>query len=511
MFKTLKEAVDWLIGQGIDEAKAQEMAPALVIEEAEAGGEAAKVTPVPDTTPEAIAARINEKLDELEGRKATGYDEEVLSRMVEDQIAARDAAHRKAAEQLEPAHYAKVSMTDLKVVDTMEQLLVTPTEDHEVREFQLACDDLYILNSVLGSKARAENLPWGPSDWSKLKTFGRVHDMLAPGRTRLGKALYSTGAGVGDEWVPTGFSAQLTELFHLQYMVAALFESIPMPTNPYTLPVEASDATAYLATESQADESTKLRASTPETTSLTFTAVKLAARTVFSAEVEEDSIIPILPWVRLQVAKAIAFGVEDAILNGDSAGTHQDTNVTGSDDARKSWLGLRAAAIDGTSLTTSFSNAEPTLELLRDVRELLGTRAGDPGNLALIVSALEYIKLLGITQVLTLDQYGPAATVLTGELAKIDGIPIVTSEKMQDNLGASGYYDGVNTDRSSVILVHRPSWLLGERTGITVRSVEDIETDQTKMVSKIRQDYQAVFPVTTAANKVVALGYNIAT
>ena len=51
MFKTLKEAVDWLIGQGIDEAKAQEMAPALVIEEAEAGGEAAKVTPVPTPHP----------------------------------------------------------------------------------------------------------------------------------------------------------------------------------------------------------------------------------------------------------------------------------------------------------------------------------------------------------------------------------------------------------------------------------------------------------------------------
>jgi len=48
----------------------------------------------------------------------------------------------------------------------------------------------------------------------------------------------------------------------------------------------------------------------------------------------------------------------------------------------------------------------------------------------------------------TVDKYGQFATVLNGELGKIDGIPVIVSEKIRENLNASGVYDGTTTTKT---------------------------------------------------------------
>jgi hypothetical protein len=72
------------------------------------------------------------------------------------------------------------------------------------------------------------------------------------------------------------------------------------------------------------------------------------------------------------------------------------------------------------------------------------------GSLAWIASIASYYKMLGLTEVLTLQNYGPQATVLQGELGKFDSIPIIVSEYQRQDLNASGVYDGVTKTKTAL-------------------------------------------------------------
>lgn len=375
-----------------------------------------------------------------------------------------------------------------------------------IKEWQDINDDLLLVGTLLAQSRK-----------SSFKAALKSSDLYSRAMHRLKsdedlrKALYSTGTGVGDEWVPEGFSGQLFEKIRLDLKVAALFQTMNMPTNPYTPPVVSSGATAYLISESTADDATKMRATTPATTNFSFNAVKIGGRAVFSEELDEDSIINILPWIKDEMATALVEGQENSILNGDTSATHQDSNITNAWDAAKAYKGLRYKALNNAGTSSSDFSSAPTTAKMRTLRRLMGKYGVNPNKLAIIVSSNIYLQLVGLTEVSTVDKYGANATILTGELAKIDGIPIIVSEWMHDNLNASGVYDGATTTKSSILMVYRPGFWIGERMGITIDSLRDIQTDQIIVVAKRRLDFKDPYNAELAANIHAVVGYNVTT
>lgn len=316
------------------------------------------------------------------------------------------------------------------------------------------------------------------------------------------KALVSTTGGSGDEFVPTNFSAQVVDKVRLELKVAALHDRIPMRSNPFTVPLEGADATAVLASEAtvEATEAGRITASTPGTANVTFTAQKLAVRTVFSDEISEDSIIDILDYVRRKIALALANGIEDATINGDNSGTHQDADVTGSTDVRKAWKGYRKL----TNAGAKFDAGGDALDAsdLRGARKSMGKYGINPAELAWVVGVNGFNQMLseddanGFNDFRTLDKLGPRAVVLTGQLGQFDGIPVIVSEHVRENVGASGVYDGTNVGRTTANLVNRTRFWYGDRRSVTLKTFEDIQTDQMVMVAKQRLDFQPVEPST---------------
>ena len=321
----------------------------------------------------------------------------------------------------------------------------------------------------------------------------------------LRKALDTATAGEGAEWVPTGFSQQLVEKVRQRLKVAALHRRISMPTNPFKLPVEGADAVAYLFAESTSDTGTKITASTPGTTNVTFNAVKLAARVLVSAELEEDSVIAVMPYLLDTIVRALADAQEDAAINGDDSGTHQDSDVTASTDARKAWKGYRKHALAGATVDVSTFD----VVTLRSIRVAMARYGINPNDLAWIAGFRAFHKLLGLAEVQTVDQYGDQATLLSGELAKFDGIPIIVSEFVREDLNATGVYDGVTTDRSVLPLVYTPAFLYGDRRAVNVRVSHDLymESDQDVAIATQRLDFQPVYDATT--EPIVGLGVNL--
>lgn len=328
------------------------------------------------------------------------------------------------------------------------------------------------------------------------------------------KALDTATGAQGGDWVPTGFSSELWAFVQLQARVPALFRTIVMPSNPYKLPIGLARINTYKQPEQTADTGqTKIPVGDGSNVgNATLTAMGHAARVLTSAELDEDSIVPILPFLTRDIALAIVEGREDFILNGDSAGTHEDSDIgAGSlDHRRRIALGLRAAANDGGA-TYKLDMATFSLTNLRALRVKLGKYGVNPADCAIITGPVGYSKLLGLTEVVTMQNFGNAATAVTGSLGNVDGMPVFVSGMVRENLNVSGVYDGVTMTKTALYMVYRPGWVIGERRAASsVRVLNELyaESDQVALQVKERVTFAPTYP--TASNVTTALGYNIA-
>lgn len=414
-------------------------------------------------------------------KKGQGDNKDLITNLVKQVLA--DHPGRTAP--------TKIEFSGTKVLEGSVQRIVRKMPV----ELQIESDNIFIMSKMLGVHA------------SKLKSYQAFRD----GAKEYIKALDTAESGGGNEWVPTDFSPELEKLITLELQVAALFPEIPMPTNPYTLPIQVGRIKTFKQPEQTGDTSqTKIPVGDGSsiTDNTTFTAIGHAARVITSKDLEEDSIIPILPFLREDMAVAIAEGREDGVLNGDTAGTHEDADAEteGATGRKKMWLGLRATAND-QSYKTDLSSMNITA--LRTFRASMGKYGVLPKNLAWITGPISYSKLLGISEVITVDKYGPAATILSGELAKLDGIPVVVSGLIKENLNASGIQDGVTTDRTVLHLVHRRGHAFGNRRGFTVQLLKELlaESDQDILLTRERRAWRDLFPI--ASNQTTRLGYNI--
>jgi HK97 family phage major capsid protein len=326
--------------------------------------------------------------------------------------------------------------------------------------------------------------------------------------SELGKALNTGTASHGGDWVPTDLSAQVIDILERNLVVATLFQSIDMPTQPFEIPQKTARSTTYYVNESTSDNPNLFRASQPTVGKLTLTAKKFANRVNLSDELTEDGIVAMLPLIREDIATSQARAVEDTLINGDTTATHQDSDVTGVDDVRKSISGIRklintAAKYD----VDEDGSGSLDIEDFRNARKLMTNTAGaaiygaDTAGLSWLTSIHGGLKMMNALKdyVTTIDKFGESrATILKGTLGAVDGIPLLTSEFVRVNLNASGVYDASVTTKTVVIIVNGSAGIIGKRRGLKIEQDRVIGADQNLLVSTQRWDFQPRYP--TAEN-----------
>ncbi len=362
----------------------------------------------------------------------------------------------------------------------------TSSKKDEVITFQKMADDIYITSQLLKTDPRS------------LKSY---KDMVDFGRT-VGILKYagndSLETGYGAEWIPTNFSADMIDMIKLELKVSALHPRISMPSDPFKIPGKKSSSSAKLVANGVAPTGSRVG-----TRQIVLNAIKLMDYVPVTYEMEEDSIIPILPMVKADLAIALAEGNEDATINGDTTASHQDSDVTDGEDPRKAWKGYRKLVLSGAKQdlgTLSIAN-------VRNIRKKMGKYGIDVKNLAYVTGISGYNQLMGLDDVKTIDKYGPMATILTGELAKLDGIPIIVSEKIREDLNASGVYDGTTTTKTALLLVRRDAFLYGDRREVVIETDRVIKSQTTDLVASQRVAFEPRFDATTET--IVGLGYNL--
>jgi len=365
-----------------------------------------------------------------------------------------------------------------------------------LRSFQQTVADMALFGLLIDRSVRSSGQGF---------EVARSHRLFRDRWNNLMRAMDVDTSGEGGTWVPTGIGAMMHEKVRASGKIAPLFSRIDLPTNPWKWPIEGADATAYRVAEPTTDSESKMTASTPGTVAATFDAEIFGARALFSRSLEADSAVAILPYVRRKLVQAFVDAEEKTVLDGDSDGTHQDSDVGASTtDARTAWDGLRKRALAnaGQALTAVSSTNIATL------RKSMGKWGLNPTDLAIIVGVSGYHQLLGDTNLVTVDKMGSQATILNGQIGSVYGVPVIASEHVRENLNATGVYDGITTTKTYFMTVNRNEWAFGQRMALDVEVDDSVyrETYQRVLVGFMREDFQNIGD--SSGNDDTAIGYN---
>ena len=303
-------------------------------------------------------------------------------------------------------------------------------------------------------------------------------------------AMDSTTAGSGDELAATLEARELWMDVNLQTLVAPLVSTIPMPSNPFDVPRQLGDVSFYPGTENVATTSTAL--STGKTT---LTAYELVGQTPYSFTLEEDAVIAMLPEIRAGLVRNVAEVLDDIILNADTTTTDNinadGATISASDAGKGHWLvgydGLiHLPLLDNTSQKNDHGTAVSD-DMFNEIRAKLGKYGARPSELVWVMDVNTFIRSQSISQFRTMDKLGPNATILTGMLGAVEGIPVIVSEQMKlaDTDGkVTDAGNGTNTGR--LLIFNRTQWAQGFRREMTVDVDRDTQKRQTVVTVSFR-------------------------
>ncbi|MFC7443485.1 phage major capsid protein [Laceyella putida] len=265
-----------------------------------------------------------------------------------------------------------------------------------------------------------------------------------------GKAMQTTTDG----WQPESLGGQIIDIVRQKSRMRAFHQVINTPSDPYELPVNLQDFTVDYNVAEGAPGTDQ----TVPQGRIKFVHKKLMVSTKVSTEFEEDSVPQTMALLKQAIGEAIALEEEKRFF------TEAD--------------GVLAKATDQTSAIGSISETTAADEIV----DLLATMDFpynlDPQNMVLYLNPSVYFKLLKSGHVRTIDQYGPNATIVTGELNKLYGMGVAAIGALPKG-GTSPNFT------YPIVIANRSSILIGQRRQLTIRVIP-IDGDQNKIEATVR-------------------------
>jgi HK97 family phage major capsid protein len=330
----------------------------------------------------------------------------------------------------------------------------------------------------------------------------------------------------GDEWVGVVYSTMLWERIRHRANVLNRIRQVEVPQGAESLPipVETGGFTFYKVARA-ADTGTSgwpnatIPASKGSTDNKTLTPGKLGARSLWNGELEEDSLIPFVDWVRRSLEEDGAEYLESAIIDGDER-TAATTNINDIGDASAQagdeyYLlvnGFRKVAL----IDASGANARSATTLAADdyleTLKLLGPagiNAIDRTAVGFVIDVNTHWATLNLTEVKTRDVYA-APTIENGVLVNIFGRDVLVSGQMhrmsaKRMANSSGFVHATDTNNTtgSLLAVRWDQWVFGWKRRMKLEVSRIPRADADEIVATMR------FDLINRDDEAAAISYNI--
>ncbi len=296
------------------------------------------------------------------------------------------------------------------------------------------------------------------------------------------RAMDSQETGFGLELIGVQYANELWRAARRLDSIVGSIRDIPM-TDPTTrIPIDGALPEMLLVGESTSSSASAYDTSKTASQRRTLTAKKFTIQQIWSAEIQEDSLIAWVPFLREQLELSTAAHLGSAYLNGDTTNSGSgNINLDDADPADTkhylAWDGIRHYWLVTTTGQGKNMAAALTLSEINVMRgKMNGTDddldsavgninwGANPRDLMLVTDWDSHLSLLDTDKVVTVDKYGPSATIISGELGSLYGIPIVSpgyAVKTEAD-GKQSTTEASNT-KGQITLFAPRGWIAGTR------------------------------------------------
>tara|TARA_Y100000593_G_C4323788_1_gene345525 strand:+ start:11907 stop:13382 length:1476 start_codon:yes stop_codon:yes gene_type:complete len=330
---------------------------------------------------------------------------------------------------------------------------------------------------------------------------------------------YDGTSGKGSQWTQAQFVDSLYESYTVPRRLRSLLPTVECDRGSLIIPTLTKGAQPYV--QGTAGDDINLSAYPASTVTTGQTVISLAGMTVrcvVDQVAAEDSALALASVLSRNIGESIESGFEDCMINGQTGIVGSfDTGLaswTGPDgrwtagsssDHRLTFDGWRKLAFDASTQNTPNDGADV---LFSDIVSCI-SKMGEFGaaERLMVVSPSFLIKnLLDMSELATIDKFGPQATVLTGQVGALLGMPVIMSRFMTDDLNANGKYDNITKDYTGYLIYNRSSYVQYLRRGLQIESQRNIASGAFEIVASLRA---VMGSADAAASKNVAFQYAI--
>lgn len=338
------------------------------------------------------------------------------------------------------------------------------------------------------------------------------------------RAMDTAESGFGNQLIGAQYVGELWDAPRKLGRVFPLIDSFEMAHPTAYLPVEVDIPEMLFVAENTANNSSEYTTVKTGSQRVQVDAKKFVIHQMWSGEMEEDSIIPFVPFLRRQAALSVAHYSDSLVLNGDT--TNAGTGNINLDDAdpadTKHYLafdGIRHASIVDNTANAVDASGAVTLALLHgqrakmlDLTRLVDWgHPVDRGDLVYLSDPETADKIAQLDEVLTVDKYGANATILNGEVSQIAGHAHISTIAMSKT-EADGKVSttGSNNVKGQVVTFNRRGFKVGWRRRVMVETERLPGRDQTRIVYSLRLGFGRFTPTGAASGiESTASLYNI--
>ena len=301
----------------------------------------------------------------------------------------------------------------------------------------------------------------------------------------------------------SNFSSNIYTEMEQQLIIAPMFNRMTVDARNFRVPVADEDTDGDVAMFQSGTFATGIndQANVPTSNqnvikSVDFTPHKFMATTHLAKDEEEDTVLPLIDFLRAAATRRLARSIDKSILRGSGAVAGFNANPAaaitrgGSNPSVITGVVTQAASA-GLAAAANGLNADITPANIAAARSVLGKYGLQLGNDLVFVTSIEgYNALVSNSDFRTVDNFGANATYLTGSVGAVYGIPVAISEFM-DTKGAVGSHQGV--------MIYKPGFMIAERRGIEIESEYEPRQQVTAMYMSTRFDFKALTTNASAA------------
>jgi len=326
-------------------------------------------------------------------------------------------------------------------------------------------------------------------------------------------AMDTADSGYGSQLIGAQYVRELWEAARTESRVFVLLDSFEMTDPVAYLPVEADlPEMLFVAENTIRDPS----AYTPKKTGsnrVTVTAYKFIIRQIYSGEMEEDSIIPLVPYYRRQAQLSLAHYADSAVLNGDTTtgaspdNINIDSDPVGTEKHYLAFDGMRhAGLVDNTANQKDLAGVI-TLDALmaakgRMVDETYLQDWGhptDPKDLVYVADPYTGDSIAMIDEIKAWRQFQGNSPLLNGQVGDMIGHPIISSMAVKKSLATGFVHASTGNSYGTVQVFNRRGFKVGWRRRVRTEFERYPGLDQSTITYSLRFGFGRYSPTGAAS------------